>query len=131
MACSPTDAATELDFVKALHTRTRDHGQCRGPLLTLFLWSWQLETLEHIFDSEPACDVLWGGFQPSLTTSGFQLCAAHWFDLACLTWARALQHSRPDWSAQAEVLLKDLCDVAGWDAKEIVNMFAWQRARLT
>lgn len=146
MACTPTHDRTELDFVLSLATRTKEIGECRGPLLTLALWNWRAVSLEHIFDSAAASDVLWSGMQEQglSSTKGFgpakgfgsgiihfSLCAAHWVDLACLCWMRSRQYQRSDWKTEADQLLHDTCVAAGWDEKEIVNMFAWQRARLT
>lgn len=141
MACTPTHDRTELDFVLSLATRTKEIGECRGPLLALALWNWRAVSLEHIFDSAAASDVLWSGMQEDLPppvpapkalgTIQFSLCAAHWIDLACLCWMRSRQYRRSDWKSEADQLLHDTCVAAGWDEKEIVNMFAWQRARLT
>jgi hypothetical protein len=146
MVCTPTHDLTELDFVLSLTTRTKEIGECRGPLLELALWNWRALTLEHIFDSPAASDILWAGMQEQdiSVTKGFRpakkfgsgiihfsLCAAHWVDLACLCWMRSRQHRDPEFKAEADQLLRDTCEAAGWDEKEIGNMFAWQRARLT
>jgi hypothetical protein len=141
MACTPTHDLSELDFVLSLATRTKEIGECRGPVLTLSLWNYRALSLEHIFDSAAASDVLWSGMQEDhlpvaegLQAPGtihFSLCAAHWVDLACLCWMRSRQYRRGDWKLEADQLLHDTCVAAGWDEKEIVNMFAWQRARLT
>lgn len=132
MPCTPTETKGELEFVQALLTRSRVEGQCRGPLLRLAMWSWRVLTLEQIFDSPAASDVLWQGVHDDgIMGIHFSLCAAHWLDLACLCWMRAHTQDRADFNAEAEQLLRDVCDTAGWDAKEIVNMFAWRHARLT
>lgn len=130
MACVSTGPLTELEFVKALNLR--NHGSCAGPVVRLTLQPWRVFLFERVFDSPIASDVLWSGFEGD-TAHGpeFGLCAAHWIDLACLAWARALERYRVDWVRAAEQLLQDLCISAQWDPKEIVNMFAWQRARLT
>lgn len=128
MACVTSGPLTELDFVKALLRRRRSHGACAGPRVNLVLEPGWVFILEQVFESRIASDVLWSGFIHD-TAAGplFGLCAAHWLDLACLGWARALQQHRYDWLQAAEHLLQDLCLSADWDAKEIVNMFAWQR----
>jgi hypothetical protein len=131
MACKPTNSLSELQFVQALLRRSC-HGECQGPALHLVLDPQRVFRLDRIMQSNVASDVLWSGFiADSAAGPEFALCAAHWFDLACLAWARAIQFNKLNWSAEAEDLLQDLCFVAQWDAKEIVNMFAWQRARLT
>lgn len=131
MACTSTDSMTELGFVHALNQRRS--GECAGPIVQLTLWSWRVFQLERVFSSPAASDVLWSGFDGEADPYGltFGLCCAHWIDLACLVWARALLRYRADWARAAEELLQDLCIGAHWDPKEIVNMFAWQRARLT
>lgn len=136
MACTPTHDLTELDFVLSLTTRTKEIGECRGPVLDLGLWNWRALTLEHIFDSPAASDILWAGMHEDrlrkrLGFIHFSLCAAHWVDLACLCWMRSRQYRDADFKAEADQLLRDTCEAAGWDEKEIGNMFAWQRARLT
>lgn len=132
MACRDTETTDELSFVQALHTRNREVGECRGPLLRLGLWSWRVFSLEQIFDSQAANDVLWAGMhEDGQLGIHFSLCAAHWMDLAALCWMRAQQHRRSDWHEEANQLLSEICVTAGWDVKEIVNMFAWQQARLT
>lgn len=133
MACRSSAGCSELDFVRALHERTIN-GECKGPGVTLSLLSGRVAHLERIFDSEIASDVLWSGFDldddsgPSLR---FTLCAAHWFDLGALAWARGYQKSRPEWLCFSQDLLQDLCREVAWDPKEIVNMFSWLRTRLT
>lgn len=129
MSCTATPDTGELDFVLALHTRSKAEGECRGPLLRL--------TFQRIFDSRSASDLLWSGFQHEIQYgdywrgSQFDLCGAHWLDLACLIWMRARQQDSAEFHLEADQLLRDTCKAAGWDAKEIVNMFQWQRARLT
>lgn len=133
MSCTATPTKGELQFVLALHTRTKAGGECRGPLVALTLEEAQAFTFARIFDSRSASDLLWDGFiaeadRPGLT---FELCGAHWLDLACLIWMRAQQLGRRDYHEEADQLLRDVCEAAGWDPKEIVNMFQWQSARLT
>jgi hypothetical protein len=130
MPCLSAEPCSELDFVRAL--QDRPEGECKGPSIVQTLWSGRVLLLERIFDSQIACDVLWSGYLVDRSDGlVFDLCAAHWFDLACFAWARSRQQSRRDWAWAAEELLQDLCHEAGWDAKEIVNMFAWQSTRLT
>jgi len=132
MVCEPTNAGSEWEFVRALATRNRDVGECRGPLLDLTLPPWRSLSLVRICDSAVAASLLWSGHVPEKAAGNiFALCAAHWLDLACLCWMRSQQKRRVDWAAEADELLDDLCTAAGWDEKEIVNMFAWQQARLT
>lgn len=132
MVCVGTQACTELEFVHALLTRTRDDptstGQCRGPLITIRLLPFRPFSLDRILGSKAAVALLWSGYEMG---SEFTLCAAHWLDLACLCWMRAQKEGRREWGQEAQDLLDDLCAAASWDPKEIVNMFMWQRARLT
>lgn len=133
MACTADNPATnEFEFVRDVHTRTREFGECRGPLLRLSFSAWRLAVLEDAFESETAHELLWAGFHPEHADAmDFTVCAVHWMDLSCLVWLRARRFGRADWHAEADQLLRDACSAAGWDPKEIVNMFAWQRARLT
>lgn len=132
MSCTPTSTPTELDFVQALYSRLSTDYSCAGPLVHMSLWPWRVFTLERIFDNAEASDLLWSGFlSDGYVGVHFSLCAAHWMDLACLTWIRATQSGRPDSASEAQALAQDLCFSAGWDVKEIVNMLAWRRARLT
>lgn len=133
MGCVVTHpTVSELDFVRALRDRSREFGACRGPLLRLSFGAYRLATLEDTFDSAAAHDLLWAGFHPEhLDAMDFTLCAVHWMDLSCLIWYRSHQAGRSDWHANADQLLRDTCNAAGWDPKEIENMFAWQQARLT
>lgn len=137
MSCTATSDTSELDFVLALHTRTKELGECRGPLLALNLAEDRVFTLAKIFQSRSADDLLWAGHRgeeqrwlgPGMLL--FQLCGAHWLDLACLVWMRCQQQDSVEIFMEAEHLMREVCQTAGWDAKEIVNMFQWQRARLT
>lgn len=131
MSCTSTPTAmTELEFVQTLATRSV--GQCAGPGLTLALQSYRVITLETIFHSDLATALLWDGYRcEGRTGTHFDLCAAHWLDLCALTWMRSQQYRKRDWHAEADQLLRDLCEQAGWDPKEIVNMFSWQRTQLT
>jgi hypothetical protein len=133
MGCSATADVSELNFVLSLNTRSRKVGECRGPVITVPLSSWRVFTLEHAFDSTVAHDVLWSGYEERSASSQmiFALCGAHWLDLSCLLWARAQQSRRGDWHSEADQLLHDVCDHAGWDVKEIINMFAWRHVKLT
>lgn len=132
MACLPTHTPGELEFVLSLTTRQRAIGQCRGPLLRIAFWPYRVFVLEHVLDSKIASDLLWDGFcDDGCKELRFELCGAHWMDLASLCQVRADQYRRVDWSAQAGQLLRDVCQAAGWDEKEILNMIVWQRERLT
>lgn len=128
MACTPSQATTELQFVQALGARDPHVGECCGPMLRIGLWGYRLLTLERIFDSQVATDILWGGMHDDGALGiHFSLCAAHWMDLASLVWMRSQQSGIADWYSEADHLLRDVCAAARWDPKEIVNMFAWQR----
>lgn len=132
MTCTATTHVSEFDFVVALHDRGRDLTACCGPMLTLELSLWRVFTLEQIFESEAASELLWDGHlldEPYGTD--FSLCGGHWLDLAALVWLRSRQSQRKDWYAEADQLLRDVCRTARWDPKEIVNMFKWQSTRLT
>jgi len=133
MACLSTGDCNELEFVQALLHRSPD-GECTGPDVTLRLWIGQVTLLERIFDSQVASDVLWSGFvkrNDDTLCLYFNLCAAHWFDLGAFAWARGYQKASSEWVLLAEDLLQDLCREVAWDAKEIANLFAWRRTRLT
>lgn len=132
MPCQAAPPSTELDFVLALHTRHRKMPACCGPLLTIEMSPWRVFTLEQIFDSEAATELLWEGHHDGqqLGTS-FSLCGGHWLDLAALVWMRSQEHQRTDWYGEADQLLQDVCTAAHWDPKEIINMFRWQGTRLT
>lgn len=132
MTCLPSETRGELEFVQALISRDSGIGQCRGPLLRIAFRPFRVFALEHCMDSEVASDVLWDGFcGDGRDGVQFELCGAHWMDLAALCQMRALQYHRADWTAEGEQLLRDVCRTAGWDAKEILNMLVWQRERLT
>lgn len=88
--------------------------------------------IDDLFDSEGASEILWSGFHFDYGEGfEFRMCGGHWLDLICFMWVRAQQRSDTGWMLYAGDLLQDLCFVARWDVKEIVNMFAWQRSRLT
>lgn len=135
MACLSEAYCTELGFVQALLGRSSE-GECKGPSVTLALATARVLYLERIFDSQIATDVLWSGYEERgdddlLYQVRFTLCAAHWFDLGAFAWARGYQKSRPDWINCGEELLQDLCREVAWDPKEIANLLAWRRTRLT
>lgn len=131
MVCAGTARMTEFEFIQSMADRGRD--ECRGPLVELSLSAVRLDILETSFQSQIAVGLLWQGLVPH--TDGawltFQLCAAHWMDLASLTSVRARQYLRGDWLAEASVLLNDVCRAASWDPKEISNLLTWQRVQLT
>jgi hypothetical protein len=132
MACQSTGALGELDFAHSLLSRDHDLNDCTGSLIMMGFWSYQVFLLEHIFESKSASDLLWAGFTgDGADCVQFELCCAHWFDLAVLVELRAAQHRRKDWADQAARLFQCLCALAGWDAKELLNMVAWTRERLT
>ena len=133
MACTVTaPARTEFEFVRALHDQAREPGTCFGPVLQLSFSALRLSVLEEAFDSDQAHDLLWEGFHPEVVDAmAFSLCASHWLDLSCHVWLRARVLGRFDWHSAADRLLHDTCEAAGWDTKEIANMFVWQQARLT
>ena len=86
MACTgDTKTMSELDFVLSLHTRHKNiPGHC-GPLLTIELSPWRVFTLEHIFDSDAATELLWDGHESGEKYgTAFTLCGGHWLDLAAL-----------------------------------------------
>lgn len=132
MACLPTEVRDELEFVHAMCGRSPDQGECRGPLLRLVFWPYRLFVLENILDCQSASDLLWDGFSGDRPQGvHFELCAAHWMDLVILCALQARRYRRQDWLNEAQHLLDGVCSTAGWDPKEIANMFAWQRERLT
>jgi hypothetical protein len=126
-ACNPTTATSEMLFAQAYLAR-RESGNCAGPMLTMVLDDWRVFILQRILASDLANDLLWKGFlSADHCGSTFGLCAAHWFDVASLAFTHAVGCQRVDWLHHAQELLHDLCVLARWDAKEIVNMFAWQQ----
>ncbi len=129
MGCVGTEKVTEFEFINSV--RGRSSGECRGPLLALSFTGLTLETLEESFVSYPAYALLWSGFTPSDGLITFSLCAAHWMDLSYLAGINGRRHDRADWFNVASLLLRQLLDAAGWDAKEISNMVTWQRVQLT
>ena len=132
MPCTAKEAATELEFVQQLCARRPHVNECCGPLLTIAFPTTGVFVLEHILDSGAASDLLWDGFLPDRHVDVyFRLCAGHWIDLTGLCVWRAKQFARSDWHGIAENLMNEVCQAASWDAKEIANMFAWQRLRLT
>lgn len=132
MACLPTHTPGELEFVHALVARRCPVAECCGPLLRIAFWPYRVFVLEHLMDSPDASDLLWDGFMSDGAVGiHFELCGAHWMDLVAVCQLRAAQYRRSDWGGQADQLLVDVCTTAGWDPKEILNMMAWQRERLT
>lgn len=129
MACEPTPERGELDFVQALLSR-QNFSECRGPLLVLILKRFSLFQLELMCSSTMVSDRLWGGYQPGVRDV-YQLCAAHWVDIATVAGYNARSSGRADWQSEALGLLRAVCEAASWDVKEISNMFAWQRQFLT
>lgn len=120
---------TELEFVHALADRSES---CRGPMLRLAFSPIRAYSLETAFESPKATELLWEGHHVDGNLGvHFSLCAAHWIDLCALVWMRSQQYRRRDWRSEADHLLRDVCQAAGWDPKEIVNMFAWQHSQLT
>src|ERR1700759_2573780 len=102
MVCRPAASLSELDFAHALFSRDEQLNTCTGKLILMEFWSYQVFLLEEILDSEAASYLLWDGFpRDGETTMGFELCCAHWFDLAVLTEFRAAQHGRRDWAETA------------------------------
>lgn len=132
MACLATPALSELDFAHELFRRDSTLSQCAGELITMTFWAYRVFMLEQILDSSTASDLLWDGFTGDGAESvQFELCCAHWFDLAVLAEMRAAQYRRRDWAQTAERLFLSLCKLARWDAKELLNMVTWSRERLT
>ncbi len=126
--CARGTAMDELEFVQSLSRRTLT-GECSGPVLHMALTAWRLFSLEQCLASQQAMEMLWDNYaDDSAQGVHFALCAAHWMDLCALAWLRAEQARRSDWRSEAFYLVRQLCTTAGWDAKEIVNMFAWQRS---
>lgn len=132
MPCNSSTAMTEFEFVRVFQQPDKDARHCRGPVLAVHLSPERVFVLERVFDGSSASDLLWFGFRRD--AGGclvFELCAAHWFYLASYIYAVAVAGYRLDWAHLAEGLIHDLCVSASWDVKEIANMFAWRRARLT
>jgi hypothetical protein len=130
VGCSGVDRSTEFEFIRQLADRRPN--ECRGPLIGHIFSGYTVAGLEESFQSESAHDLLWDGFLPDCDTGlAFELCAAHWMDLACLTTARSRQHARRDWHALATFVLRETTTAAGWDLKEISNLLVWRRVPLT
>jgi hypothetical protein len=127
VGCTGTGAITEFDFIKS--TRDRSPEECRGPLVALSLTGHRLDTLEQSFHSQRAHELLWNAYDPDPLTDRvtFKLCAAHWMDLSYLAGMRARLIGRREWMSEASALLKEVCQGARFDPKEIANMIAWQR----
>jgi len=128
--CTGTGTQTELEFVHAL--RTRAAGRCCGPAVILPLVAYRIEVLESAFTSR-AHELLWDGLVPVEDDDRllFRLCAAHWMDLSYLVAMRGRDQHRGDWLGESVTLLKQICQGAGWDLKEVGNMMQWQRVALT
>jgi hypothetical protein len=132
MACVSSDVRGEWEFVQSLTSRNPSVDQCRGPVVAVALPPYRVFVLEHIFSSRSASDLLWAGLDEDLEPRfHFLLCAAHWLDLAALCVLRAHQCDHEDWAEEGDQIVRDVCRVVKWDTREIANMFAWQRERLT
>jgi hypothetical protein len=129
MGCEQGSKYSELNFVQAMARRDARKGECVGPLISLRFRPYRVFVLEHVLDSKEASDLLWDGFRDDPHEGvAFELCAAHWLELAAVVEIRASQYRREDWAFMGRTLALDLCESAQWDPKEIVNLFAWQRA---
>jgi hypothetical protein len=131
VSCTGSVCRTELDFITAL--RRRGSGACCGPLLTLALVTRRLETMETaLAHSERAGEVLWAGFvRGDDPPFRFALCAGHWLDIGFTIQIRAIRLQQLIWRNESINLLRQVCQEAGWDPKEISNMMTWQRVLLT
>lgn len=132
MGCVGTEAISEFEFVQSL-ARRDSSDQCVGPLVTLTLGGYVLGTLEDSLYTEGEYQALWDGFtddQPS-GKPAFELCTAHWMDLAYRTGMRGRRLLRNEWVGLATSMLDNTCRAAVWDPKEISNLFMWRGVSLT
>lgn len=132
MSCTGTAPVTELQFATLLRDGDRDLFDCCGPTITLAFTAITVATLEDACESALARELLWSGYCPQyLDQVVFTLCVGHWMILACLAGTRGRAYDRGDWLGSATTLLARICQHAGWDIKELVNMLSWQRTQLT
>lgn len=128
MACVGSDKITEYDFVTKLDSRRFE--DCLGPLVALAFTGYRLSVLEESLDVPGAHECFWEGYIPADSCRlTFRFCAIHWMDLAYLAGTRARQQRRSDWWGEANVLLKETCEAADWDVKEISNLLRWRAHR--
>ena len=130
MDCTGTDLITELELVQRLNQHPEDI--CIGPLVTLTLTqaraSLLLGVLAVFEDPPPLSFLPVGRLHPDVR---LRLCGRHWLDLCYLCGVGACMVDSADLFTNTSWMLREACAGAGWDAKEISNLFAWRRVQLT
>lgn len=125
--CVGTGPQTELEFVASVSGREPgDVLVCRGPLVALTMDFDRLAALTSGIH-RPSIHAL---VRPQRHPSGIArvvLCALHWLDVAYEVGHSGLAHRRGDWVMISESVVRSMCAALSWDAKEIANMFRWQR----
>ncbi len=131
MGCTDASALTELEFVHELRGLALD--ACAGPLVTLPLVAYRLEIVEASLTHEWQHHKLWDAFLVRTDDDRmlFQLCVAHWMALAYIVRYAAVRVNDAHRFNESVTLERQVCQAVGWDVKEIHNMIAWQRVRLT
>lgn len=130
--CAATGRLSEPEFVAEYARSGVLSPACGGALIPQQLPAWRLELIEQHATTAAASDRLWLNVQPEapgyLT---FTQCAMHWMRLAAALTIGAVNARCPGAFEEARRIVTDTTNLAGWDQKEIANLFRWQRVQLT
>jgi hypothetical protein len=129
--CFTAGPCTELEFVQALNIRLP--GTCLGPGVALAVPYTRMVMLEDALREPLAIDFVWDRLiKDEITEQPLHaMCAAHWLDIASLVSVNARGHENAAWAELSSWLLINICRTAGWDPKEVSNLFIWRRVPLT
>lgn len=126
-----THKQTELEYAYSLWSR--EGSACRGPLIKLRLRGFAYEEISAALSRVGAADVLRSTATEELTEEGghFQMCAAHWFDVAGVLGGMAEAHENPVWDKLNSSLFMLTSRSAGWDFREMQNrLTSFKQAKL-
>lgn len=122
---------TELEFAYSLWSR--EGSECRGPLAKLTLRGHAFKGIVAALDCLDASRALISRADGMVTAAGgrFEMCAAHWYDVAMVVGGMAEAHKQPVWQQLNTSLFIMISKAVGWDYREVMNRFtSFRQAKL-
>ncbi len=133
--CQESGRISEHRYVElACATKRRLAADCAGGLITHSFSAWRLDLIEDSFvayDDPHPYDFLWNCYTDAdARRIYFTMCAFHWMEIASAITVGVHLKGEKSWLFEAERITRDTMRAAGWDQKEIINMFHWRRLRV-
>ncbi len=137
LSCIFDDSSmTEFEFFQA--GNTRDPDSCFGKALAILYTEDGYKAVhecldmsaQHVYRDRFLSNIL--GIVPTESNPAlFQMCLAHWMDIALVVVIYGVAMKNDQWRIIGENTFYRICSLAGFDYKEMLNYLRWRSTEVT